>query len=768
MPPHRSSLDTWLDDSGMKLLSEAGAVARTMAQHRFRGPQILLGAFSLGHLDELLLRSSVESGEAEEMFAAAAKRASTSWSSTEDEPTLDSSLEQALLALARRGGRPLAVADILECILIDGAGMSSRDFLALRFPWDVVKAQWESLRIEERSAERLDVASSPFLHTAIAPVVCGDALTRFGKAAARNDNSDEEPLYHVELACRRLAATLGRLTRCSAMIVGDVGVGKSSVVKAFARWLTGDDAPDYLRGLKIASISGHTLAAGSGYRGELEERLQQVIDAGLTQKSTLLFLDEIDVLAEASAAAGKSLLGLFNEHLEVGTLRLIAAASTTGFEKYLRKHDAFLRRFELIRLTEPNPAEVKEILRLHVPAFRQHYGFGADDQVLDVVIRNCERYMPSHRFPAKALAVLDSALQRHRDDCRGSTAGAGSLPSDVVLSVISDETGIPVARLGEMEAARLAGLEEYLAGRVLDQKVATKMVAESLQELRLGLKDSKRTGGAFLFVGPPGTGKTELAKVLAEYLMGSERALVRFNMSEFQTPESYQRLVGSPPGYVGFEAGGELTNRLMDNPYSIVLFDEIEKGSSRVFDVFLQVLSDGHLMDSHGRTVDCKNSVFFMTSNALSTAEGMSDAQIREFLLDYHDPHARVGSGPTFRREFIDRLHIVPFGPLMPGTLSRITEREVHKILEQVNNGEIIDCHINASSASIEWIVGQIDVETTGARAVQRLVESHVSRLISSSFLQGNLEKGGCYLLDLDPVGGLRLHSVANSEEGEQ
>jgi len=542
------------------------------------------------------------------------------------------------------------------------------------------------------------------------------------------------PIPAVQTALRR---SLTRQYRRNLVLVGGSGVGKTAQVAAYV-----DEGGIGGRSPTVWRVPCGEFVGGFSGQKDLVAALQSMIHEAGSEAGTVLFLDDAHALGRSAGAGGVGVMAAIKETLADDRTRLWAATTAEGYERYIAEDETIGNLFSVVEVEEPGEEACYEVMNRHAGRIEKGVGVRFDPGVWPVVYSLCRRFLPAESFPAKMLHVADAAAHEALGDDEQTEPVA---TQSHVQQAVSQLAKVPINTLTEYEQERLRGLEDFLNDRVFSQEPATSAVTRAVRMLRLGLKNTKRTGGAFLFVGPPGTGKTELAKVLAEFLGGGEDKLVRFNMSEFQTPESYQRLIGPPPGYVGYEAGGELTNALRDNPYSIVLFDEIEKGSSRVFDLFLQVLSDGHLTDNKGRVVDCKNSVFVMTSNAVAETRGKSVDDLRAELKSYHDPFKHANAGPTFRPEFLDRLEVIPFGHLDRSTLRAIADREISQILSQASSGGILDCSISIHSNTLEWLLDQILEAEGGARSIQRVVESRVARFIAERFLDGTLQKGMSY-----------------------
>ena len=492
-----------------------------------------------------------------------------------------------------------------------------------------------------------------------------DQFSRDMTMDARMGNLD--PVIGREKEIERVLQILSRRMKNNPCMVGEPGVGKTAVAEGIAYLIAAGDVPDTVRDKRLLSLDLSSMVAGSKYRGEFEERIKKVIAEVKNAGNVILFVDELHTIIGAGGAEGAiDASNILKPSLSRGEIQMIGATTRTEYRKYIEKDAALERRFQPVYVEEPTNEETVEILKGLRPAYEEHHHVEISDQALETAVSLSVRYISDRFLPDKAIDLMDEACSRKRlgfgkkakktlpleleiqalsDDLENLLEAGGIdeaaellkkqrkleakldkmkqnknaknvvVDAEDIADVVSVWTKIPVNKLTEQESKRLERLEEELHKRVVGQNEAVDAVAKAIKRSRVGLKDPKRPVGSFLFLGPTGVGKTELSKALAEAVFGSEDALIRVDMSEYMEKHSVSKLIGSPPGYVGFEEGGQLSEKVRSNPYSVILFDEIEKAHSDVFNILLQVLDDGHITDSQGRKVDFKNTIIIMTSN---------------------------------------------------------------------------------------------------------------------------------------------------------
>ncbi|HXE72331.1 MAG TPA: ATP-dependent Clp protease ATP-binding subunit, partial [Candidatus Nitrosotenuis sp.] len=436
------------------------------------------------------------------------------------------------------------------------------------------------------------------------------ALARAGKM---------DPVIGRQEEIRRVIQVLTRKTKNNPVLIGEAGVGKTAVAWGLAQRIAEGSVPDMLKGRRLLELNLSAMVAGARHRGEFEERLQGVMEEVARDPRILLFIDELHTLVGAGdSRGGMDASNILKPALARGDFPVLGATTTDEYRRYIEADAALERRFQPVLVSEPSEAETVEILRGLRPRFEQHHGARFTEEALLAAVKLSVRYLPDRNLPDKAIDLIDEAAARVRT--RSGVFAPGANPTfevteEVIAEVLSDWTGIPVSQVAHEEQERLLAMEDLLRQRVLGQDHAVEAVAKTIRMVRVGLASPNRPGGVFLFLGPSGVGKTELAKALAEFLFGSEKDMVRLDMSEFHDKHSVARLIGAPPGYVGYEGEGQLTRAVRTRPYCVLLMDEVEKAHPEVFDIFLQVFDEGRLTDAKGRVVNFTNTIIVMTSN---------------------------------------------------------------------------------------------------------------------------------------------------------
>ncbi|HEX7405563.1 MAG TPA: ATP-dependent Clp protease ATP-binding subunit [Candidatus Nanopelagicaceae bacterium] len=639
-------------------------------------------------------------------------------------------------------------------------------------------------------------------------------LDQFGRnltQAARENKLD--PVIGREKEIERVMQVLSRRTKNNPVLIGEPGVGKTAVVEGLAQAIVRGDVPETLKDKQIYSLDLGALVAGSRYRGDFEERLKKVLKEIRTRGDIILFIDEIHTLVGAGAAEGAiDAASILKPMLARGELQTIGATTLDEYRKHLEKDAALERRFQPIQVAEPSLAHTIEILKGLRDRYETHHRVSISDAALVSAATLADRYISGRFLPDKAIDLIDEAGSRLRirrmtappelrefdekianvrkqkesaidgqdfekaaslrDDEkklmnekaeREKTWKAGDLDvvtevdEELIAEVLSIATGIPVFKLTEEETARLLRMEDELHRRVIGQDQAIKALSQAIRRTRAGLKDPRRPGGSFIFAGPSGVGKTELSRTLAAFLFGDADALIQLDMSEYSERHTASRLFGAPPGYVGYDEGGQLTEKVRRRPFSVVLFDEIEKAHPDIFNALLQVLEDGHLTDAQGRLVDFKNTIIIMTTNLgtrdISKGAGLGFANSADAVSNYERMKAKVGDElkTHFRPEFLNRIDdIIVFHQLTQDQIVQIVDL---MIADLENRLKAKDMGIELTTAAKDLLAKRGYDPLMGARPLRRTIQREIEDPLSEKILFGELKGGELILVDIEGEG---------------
>ena len=637
----------------------------------------------------------------------------------------------------------------------------------------------------------------------------GGALAEFTRdltEAARSGKLD--PVIGREKEIARVIQILSRRTKNNPVLIGEPGVGKTAIAEGLAQHIAAADVPEELLDKRVLSLDLSGMVAGTKYRGEFEERIKNTINEVKKAGNVILFIDELHTIVGAGSAEGAvDAANILKPALSRGEIRVIGATTLNEYRKYIEKDAALERRFQPVTVGEPSPEATLEILKGLRDKYEAHHHLTITDGALEAAVRLSRRYINDRFLPDKAIDLMDeaasqvrmaaesaspdlkdleekiAALHREKEEAvtaqdfekaaqlrdiekdyqeqveierdkwrKQMSANRGSVTEDDIAKVVAGWTGIPVTRLTQDESQRLLQLEKVLHERVVGQDEAVTAVAKAIRRSRVGLKDPKRPIGSFLFLGPTGVGKTELCKTLAEAMFGDENAMIRIDMSEYMEKHTVSRLVGSPPGYVGHEEGGQLTEKVRRKPYSVVLFDEIEKAHPDVWNILLQILEDGIVTDSQGRRVDFKNTIIVMTSNvgaknitAADTPLGF-DGSGEAAKRTEEERFARIKDAvmaelrQTFRPEFLNRIdEIIVFHQLMEENIRSIARRMLDTIGSRMAAQGIT---LQADDDAVAALAKDGFDPRYGARPLRRTLQTEVEDVVAEQMLDGKLQSG--------------------------
>ena len=562
----------------------------------------------------------------------------------------------------------------------------------------------------------------------------------------RAANGGFDPVIGREMETERVIQTLTRRTKNNPILVGEAGVGKTAVVEGLAMCMASDNVPTELQGKRLIQLDMAAMVAGTRYRGDFEERLTKLVNQVVAEGDIILFIDEIHNMVGAGGTASGAMdaAEILKPALARGELHVIGATTTREYRLYIEKDPALERRFQPITVDEPSPQMAVEIVKGVKSKYEMHHGVQITDDAIETAVQLSVRYVTDRYLPDKAFDIIDEACSKLKITSyqHQATANNGQrvLTSEYVRMVVSQLTGVPVAELSRAEIDKLVHLEEELSSRVIGQSEAVKVVSRAVRRQRAGLKDPNRPIGSFIFVGPTGVGKTELAKALSDCLFGTNTEVIRIDMSEYMEKASVAKLIGAPPGYAGYDESGYLTEKVLRRPYSVVLFDEIEKAHPDVFNLLLQILDEGRLTDSHGKTIDFRNTVIILTSNI-----GITDVGNTTIGFISHSDYTAMQEGidkalrKFFRPEFLNRLdEIVTFNYLGKAEMVRIAQQMCFALYNRLQ-GVV---NLQFTKRAIEFLANDGYDRNYGARPLKRTIQRKVEDALAEQLLMGQINKG--------------------------